>query len=127
MGLGFNIKTLLAFLALPAFYLLYLLAARTGWWRRFVHLGLATLVVVVSLSWAIAVDLTPSDQRPYVGGSSDNSALDLAFGYNGLERLLGHYIGQGGGPPGGSGGPPGVGPGGGSGPGGVGENGELDL
>lgn len=105
VGLGFNIKTLQAFLVLPAFYLLYLLAARTSWRRRFLHLGGATVVLLaVSLSWAVAVDLTPSDQRPYVGGSEGDSALNLAFGYNGLERLLGRNDGPGG-PPGGGGGP----------------------
>jgi 4-amino-4-deoxy-L-arabinose transferase-like glycosyltransferase len=148
VGLGFNTKTLQAFLVLPAFYLLYLLAARTSWRRRFVHLGVATVVLLaVSLSWAVAVDLTPPDQRPYVGGSEGDSALDLAFGYNGMERLLGRSDGPGGPPPGGNGkagdgktaekspdtkggdgggapkGGPGGGPGGG-GPGGVGENGE---
>src|SRR5215212_9519875 len=101
VGLGFNTKTLQAFLVLPAFYLLYLLAARTAWRRRFLHLGLATAVLLaVSLSWVAAVDLTPSDQRPYVGGSEGDSALNLAFGYNGVERLLGRSDGPGG-PPGG--------------------------
>jgi 4-amino-4-deoxy-L-arabinose transferase-like glycosyltransferase len=118
-----------AFLVLPAFYLLYLLAAPVSWWRRFVHLGFATVVLlVVSLSWAVAVDLTPADQRPYMGGSSNNSALELALGYNGMERLLGHNNGPGGGPPGGGfpkGGPGGGPPGGG--PGGVGENGDPGL
>jgi 4-amino-4-deoxy-L-arabinose transferase-like glycosyltransferase len=142
MGLGFNTKTLEAFLVLPAFYLLYLLAARTTWWRRFVHLGLATAVLIaVSLSWALAVDLTPADQRPYVGGSQNDSALNLAFGYNGIERLIGQDRGPGG-PPGGGvlaagkatqqapsqsdfqGEPGGGGPGGRGEPGGVGENGE---
>jgi 4-amino-4-deoxy-L-arabinose transferase-like glycosyltransferase len=148
VGLGFNTKTLQAFLILPAFYLLYLLAARASWRRRLVHLGVATVMLLaVSLSWAVAVDLTPPDQRPYVGGSEGDSALDLAFGYNGMERLLGRSDGPGGLPPGGDGkagdakatekssdakgingggapkGGPGGGPGGG-GPGGVGENGE---
>ncbi|MDX6381833.1 MAG: hypothetical protein QOI57_2857 [Rubrobacteraceae bacterium] len=94
VGLGFNIKMLEAFLVLPAFYLLYLLAAPVSKWRRFVHLGLATLVLlVVSLSWAVVVDLTPTDQRPYVGSSSNNSELDLIAGYNGLGRLLGRGYG----------------------------------
>ncbi len=57
VGLGFNIKMLQAFLALPALYLLYLLAARTTWRRRFMHLGTATVVLfAVSLSWAVIVD-----------------------------------------------------------------------
>ena len=34
-----------------------------------------------------AVDLTPEDSRPYVGGSKTNSALELALGYNGIQRL----------------------------------------
>src|SRR5215212_10253364 len=38
MGLlGFNIKMLEAFLVLPAFYLLYLVAAPVGWRRRMTH------------------------------------------------------------------------------------------
>jgi 4-amino-4-deoxy-L-arabinose transferase-like glycosyltransferase len=94
VGLGFNIKMMEAFLVLPAFYLLYLLAAPVSWWRRFMHLGLATVVLlVVSLSWAVVVDLTPADQRPYVGSSSNNSELDLIVGYNGLGRLLGRGYG----------------------------------
>ncbi|MDX6382201.1 MAG: hypothetical protein QOI57_3225, partial [Rubrobacteraceae bacterium] len=94
VGLGFNIKMMEAFLVLPAFYLLYLLAAPVSWWRRFAHLGLATVVLlVVSLSWAVVVDLTPTDQRPYVGSSSNNSELDLIVGYNGLGRLLGRGYG----------------------------------
>jgi 4-amino-4-deoxy-L-arabinose transferase-like glycosyltransferase len=142
VGLGFNTKMLQAFLVLPAFYLLYLLAARASWRRRLMHLAAATAVLIaVSLSWALAVELTPSDQRPYVGGSEGDSALNLALGYNGAERLLGRE-GPPGGPAGGGpgdgkaaekssdakgadqGGAPKGGPGGGGGPGGVGENGE---
>ncbi|HEX2186415.1 MAG TPA: glycosyltransferase family 39 protein, partial [Chloroflexota bacterium] len=97
VGLGFNIKMLQAFLVLPAFYLLYLLAARTTWRRRFLHLGAATIVLlVVSLSWAVAVDLTPAGERPYVGSSPDNSVLGLILGYNGFDRLLGVSSGSGG-------------------------------
>lgn len=100
VGIGFNIKMLQAFLPLPAFYALYILGAKQNWWRKILNLFLATLVLIpVSLSWALAVDLTPADQRPYVGSSSNNSALDLIFGYNGMERL----VGRGGGGSGGSG------------------------
>jgi 4-amino-4-deoxy-L-arabinose transferase-like glycosyltransferase len=133
VGLGFNIKMMQAFLVLPAFYLLYLVAAPVPWLRRFVHLGLETVVlVVVSLSWAAVVDLTPEDQRPYVGSSEHNSALELASGYNGLSRLVGRgnelINPQGGfniGSASDSQSEQGPGPGGpGGGPGGVGENGE---
>ena len=90
VGLGFNIKMLEAFLVLPAFYLLYLVAASVSLRRRIVYLGLATVVLLaVSLSWAAAVDLTPSDERPYVGSSSNNTVTDLMVGWNGVRRLTG--------------------------------------
>jgi 4-amino-4-deoxy-L-arabinose transferase-like glycosyltransferase len=47
VGLGFNIKMLEAFLVLPAFYLLYVVAAPVGWRRRMIHLGLATVVILL--------------------------------------------------------------------------------
>jgi 4-amino-4-deoxy-L-arabinose transferase-like glycosyltransferase len=109
VGLGFNIKMLQAFLVLPAFYALYLLAACTTW-QRLWHLAAATVVLlVVSLSWAVAVDLIPAGERPYVGSSPDDSVLGLVLGYNGFDRLLGISSGSGGesipaGAPGGSGG-----------------------
>ncbi len=89
LGLGFNIKMLQAFLVLPAFYLLYLIAAPLPWTRRFLHLAVATIVLLaVSMAWAVVVDLTPPDQRPYVGSSQDNTVLELIIGHNGLKRLL---------------------------------------
>jgi 4-amino-4-deoxy-L-arabinose transferase-like glycosyltransferase len=96
IGLGFNIKMLEAFVVLPAFYLLYLVAAPVGWWRRMIHLGLATVVIVAaSLPWVLAVDLTPVDQRPYVGSSSFNTVTDLTVGWNGVGRIVGSDKGVG--------------------------------
>src|SRR5215210_325183 len=90
VGVGFNIKMLEVFVVLPAFYLLYLVAAPVGWRRRMIHLGLATVVIIAaSLPWVVAVDLTPADQRPYVGSSSYNTVTDLIVGWNGVERLVG--------------------------------------
>ncbi len=90
VGLGFNIKMMQALLVVPAFYLLYLVAAPVGWRQRILHLGLATTVlVIVSLSWTVAVDLTPPEQRPYIGTSSNNTVLDLIVGYNGANRFTG--------------------------------------
>src|SRR5712692_3360454 len=105
VGIGFNIKMLEAYLVVPAFGLLYLLAAPKSIWKRIGHLALAGLVLLaVSFSWIVAVDLTPASQRPYVDSTQDNSELNLAFGYNGIERLLGGIFGgrggsRGGGPP----------------------------
>jgi len=94
VGIGFNIKMLEAYLVVPAYGLLYLLAAPRSIWKRIGHLALAGLVLlVVSFSWIVVVDLTPASQRPYVDSTQDNSELSLAIGYNGLERLLGRFGG----------------------------------
>jgi 4-amino-4-deoxy-L-arabinose transferase-like glycosyltransferase len=94
VGVGFNIKMLEAYLVVPAFGLLYLLAAPISLWKRVGHLVLATLLLlVVSFSWVMAVDLTPPSQRPYVDSTQNNSELTLAIGYNGIERLLGRFGG----------------------------------
>lgn len=98
VGLGFNIKMLQAYLPLPAFYALYFLGASQNVRRKLVNLTLATAVLLaVSLSWAVAVELTPADQRPYVGSSGNNSVLNLMLGYNGVQRLTG--VSGGGGAP----------------------------
>ena len=49
------------------------------------------------------MDLLPAGSRPYIGGSTNNTALELLLGYDGLGRLLGGF---------GPGGAPGPGPGG---------------
>src|SRR5713226_8677369 len=96
VGLGFNIKMLEAYLVVPAYGLLYLLAAPRSIWIRVAHLALAALLMLtISLSWAIAVDLTPAASRPYVGSSQNNSEISLALGYNGIQRLLGQFFGGG--------------------------------
>lgn len=90
LGLGFNIKMFEAYLVLPALILLYLLAAPLPLRTRLLHLTLAALVlIIISFSWILAVDLTPVAQRPYVGSSATDSELNLALGYNGLNRITG--------------------------------------
>jgi 4-amino-4-deoxy-L-arabinose transferase-like glycosyltransferase len=89
VGLGFNIKMSQAFLPLPAFYALYFLGSKEGWIRKAVNLGIATvLMLAVSLSWAVAVDLVPADSRPYIGSSHDNSVISLIMEHNGGSRLV---------------------------------------
>src|SRR6266496_1418908 len=91
-GLGFNIKMLEAYLVVPAYGLLYLLAAPRRLRVRIAHLALAALLLLtISLSWAVVVDLTPAASRPYVGSSQNNSEVGLALGYNGIQRLLGQF------------------------------------
>ncbi|GAC1401109.1 MAG: glycosyltransferase family 39 protein [Ktedonobacteraceae bacterium] len=92
VGLGFNIKMLEAYLVVPAYALLYLLAAPRSLKMRIAQLLVAALVMLtISLSWAVVVDLTPASLRPYVGSSQDNSEVSLALGYNGIQRLLGSF------------------------------------
>lgn len=89
LGLGFNIKMLQAFLPLPAFYALYLFGGKAGWWKNIFSIGVSgVILLVVSLAWAVIVDLTPADRRPYIGSSKDNTVMELIFGHNGLSRLF---------------------------------------
>src|SRR5450432_1906796 len=89
VGMGFNIKMAEAYLVIPAFVLLYFLTSPRRWRARIWHLTFAIVVLLaVSLSWSVAVDLTPPAQRPFVGSSKSNSELHLVFGYNGIHRLF---------------------------------------
>ena len=110
IGFGFLTKMMQAFLVLPAFALVYLIAAPTSVRRRVLHLLGALGAVIVSAGWYVAlVELWPASSRPYIGGSTNNSLLELALGYNGLGRLLGgEGNGGGGGGNTGFGGSPGL-------------------
>jgi len=90
IGLAFLTKMLEAFLIVPALGLAYLVAAPVPFLRRVRDVLLGVLAIVVSGGWWVAVvELTPASARPYVGGSTDNSILNLIWGYNGLGRLDG--------------------------------------
>ena len=95
VGFGFITKMMQAFLILPVMAVVYLLAAPTGWWRRVWQVCLMGVSVVVAAGWWVAaVALTPAADRPYVGGSQNNSILNLIFGYNGFGRLTGQESGS---------------------------------
>ncbi|MEU0401987.1 glycosyltransferase family 39 protein [Streptomyces sp. NPDC006197] len=104
-GVAFLAKTLQAFLILPPLALVYLVCAPGGFGRRLGRLALGGLAMLVSAGWWVAlVELWPASSRPYVGGSQNNSFLELTFGYNGLGRLNGDEVGSvGGGGRGGTG------------------------
>lgn len=89
VGIGFNIKMIQAFIIVPAVLAIYLLGAREHRViKRAGHLVLAVAVLAaVSLSWAAAIDSIPADQRPFIGGSGDNTVLGLIINYNGIHRL----------------------------------------
>ncbi|MCR9037819.1 glycosyltransferase family 39 protein [Bacillus sp. L381] len=100
VGVGFNTKMLQAYMILPAFLLFYMIAANTTIKKKIISLVSALAVLAaVSLSWPLIVDNIPAGKRPYVGSSQTNSVLELAFGYNGIQRLTGQSSGGGQGGP----------------------------
>jgi len=104
VGFGFLTKMGQALLVVPAFGLVYLVAGPTRLRTRLLQLGAALVAMVVAAGWYIAlVELWPAADRPYIGGSTTDSLLELALGYNGIGRLLGGSGNGGGGGPGGSG------------------------
>ncbi len=95
VGFAFLTKMLQAFLVLPPLALVYLVAARVGVVTRLKHLLIAFGSMIVAGGWWIAiVELWPASSRPYIGGSQDNSILELTLGYNGLGRLNGNETGS---------------------------------
>jgi 4-amino-4-deoxy-L-arabinose transferase-like glycosyltransferase len=102
LGFAFLTKMLQGLIVVPAFGLAYLVAAPVTLRRRVLHLSAAGAALVVSAGWYVAlVELWPAGSRPYIGGSTDNSLLQLTFGYNGFGRLTGN---ENNGTPGGGGG-----------------------
>ncbi|NEB92544.1 glycosyltransferase family 39 protein [Streptomyces bauhiniae] len=105
IGFAFLAKTLQAFLILPPLAIVHAVCAPVRFGKRLAQLGLATLALVVSGGWWVAlVELWPASSRPYIGGSQHNSFLELTFGYNGLGRINGDETGSVGGGGGGMGG-----------------------
>ncbi|MCQ4082383.1 glycosyltransferase family 39 protein [Streptomyces sp. RB6PN25] len=87
-GLAFQCKMLEAWAILPTLAAVYVLGAPVPVRRRLRHLALAGCVTLaVSSSWVLAVALTPAQDRPYIDGTTDNSAVSLVVGYNFLNRL----------------------------------------
>ena len=90
VGLAFLTKSLDAFIVVPALALAYLWCGTPRLVRRIGQLGWAALALLVSSAWwAVIVDAWSKSARPYIGGSTTNSELNLIFGYNGFSRLSG--------------------------------------
>jgi len=88
VGIGFNIKMLQAYMVIPAIYIVYLFSNAVSLKKRILHLAAGTAILLaVSLSWAVIVDMVPASSRPFVGSSTNNSVMELIVGHNGLERL----------------------------------------
>ena len=98
LGFAFLTKMLQGLLVLPAFGVVYLMFANTTVVKRILHLLVAAAALVVSAGWwVLATILWPAASRPYIGGSTNNTVLDLVFGYNGLARITGGSGSPGGG------------------------------
>ncbi|MFE4330582.1 ArnT family glycosyltransferase [Streptomyces sp. NPDC056831] len=88
IGLGFQAKMLQAWLILPALAIGYLVVAPAPLRRRVGHvLAAGAVALAVSLSWVAVLTFTPASERPYVDGTTNNSAFSMVFGYNGLNRF----------------------------------------
>jgi 4-amino-4-deoxy-L-arabinose transferase-like glycosyltransferase len=102
VGFAFLAKMLQAFLVIPAFTAVVLVASPVPLVGRIRQVVAAALAVIVSGGWYIAlVQLWPADARPFIGGSQTNSIIELLFGYNGFGRITGDEVGRiggGGGP-----------------------------
>lgn len=95
VGMAFLAKMMQAFLVLPGFVAMYAVAAPIDWRRRLGHLLAALGAMLVAGGWWVAVvELWPASARPYIGGSQDNSVVELVLGYNGVGRLTGNEIGS---------------------------------
>ncbi|MBV9003296.1 MAG: glycosyltransferase family 39 protein [Solirubrobacterales bacterium] len=90
LGFAFLTKMMQAFLVVPGFAVVYLLAAPTSLRRRTTQLLAGGAAMILSAGWWVAiVALWPAASRPMIDGSSDNSIINLIIGYNGLGRITG--------------------------------------
>ncbi|MGV9924905.1 glycosyltransferase family 39 protein [Nocardia rhamnosiphila] len=95
IGFGFLAKQLQVMLVVPVLVLVYLFAGPPRLGKRIAQLFAAGAAMVVAAGWWIlAVELWPADSRPYIGGSQNNSIIELTLGYNGLGRLNGNETGS---------------------------------
>ncbi|MFF3918608.1 ArnT family glycosyltransferase [Streptomyces sp. NPDC001852] len=90
VGVAFQCKMLEAWAVLPALAATYLVAAPRSLGRRLRDVAIAaTVTFAVSVSWMVVATLTPGSARPYLDGTTDNSAFGLVVGYNFLTRFHG--------------------------------------
>ena len=90
LGIAFDVKLLESLVALPGLAVLAYLGMPGTRRRRLAQLALAGVVyVVVALSWLTATLIAPASDRPYAIGSTNGSAWNAAFIFNGKDRLAG--------------------------------------
>ncbi len=90
LGVAFDVKLLETVVALPGLAVLVFVGMPGAARRRALQLALAGAVyVAVALSWLTATLLVPAHERPFAIGSTNGSAWNAAFVFNGTERLGG--------------------------------------
>lgn len=95
VGFGFLTKQMQVFLVIPPLALTYIAFGQKTWLKRLGHLFASLGAMIVAAGWwVLAVELWPKDSRPYIGGSQNNSILELTLGYNGFGRLNGNETGS---------------------------------
>ena len=90
LGLAFNVKLLESVVPIPGLALLAYLGLPGSRRRRALQLLAAGVVyVAVALSWLTATLLFPAHDRPFAIGSTNGSAWNAAFVFNGSDRIGG--------------------------------------
>jgi 4-amino-4-deoxy-L-arabinose transferase-like glycosyltransferase len=90
LGLAFDVKILESLVALPGLALLALLGFPGSFAKRALKLAAAGAVyVVVALAWLTATLFVPAHDRPWAIGSTNGSAWNAVFVFNGKDRLGG--------------------------------------
>ena len=90
LGVAFDVKLLESIVALPGLAALAALGLPGSLRRRALQLTAAgALYVVVALAWLTATLLAPASDRPWAIGSTNGSAWNAAFVFNGKDRISG--------------------------------------
>jgi 4-amino-4-deoxy-L-arabinose transferase-like glycosyltransferase len=90
LGLAFDVKILESLVALPGLALLAALGFPGSLGERALKLAAAGAVyVVVALAWLTATLFVPAHDRPWAIGSTNGSAWNAVFVFNGKDRLGG--------------------------------------
>jgi 4-amino-4-deoxy-L-arabinose transferase-like glycosyltransferase len=90
LGVAFDVKLLESLVAVPGLALLAYLGLPGSRKRRLLQMLSASAVyVAVALAWLTATLLVPAHDRPYAIGSTNGSAWNAAFVFNGTDRLGG--------------------------------------
>jgi 4-amino-4-deoxy-L-arabinose transferase-like glycosyltransferase len=90
LGVAFDVKLLESLVAVPGLALLAYLGLPGARRRRLLQmLAAGAVYVAVALAWLTATLLVPAHDRPYAIGSTNGSAWNAAFVFNGTDRLGG--------------------------------------